>query len=605
MRKFICGEILRVLIRIITLSILLTLGSLCWGLDIHSVSSNEDLGRWVSYIEFSENDDESESYDLEFVSKLGRDQWYKQEGRRVNFGYSNDTFWFKQTLVNNRGYPSRKLLKIGYSVLDYIDVYIVRNTAGSEHYSLGDKLNFNNRVIQNRHFLIPLSFEENESLVLYLRIKTNSSVQLPLSLWEPEEFYQVDQVRMLFHGVYFGIALIMIIYNLFVYRAVAEKSYLYYVACITCMSLFLASLNSLTFQYIWPTSTWWNDQSIVFFLNGVVLFGGLFTIEFLSINRVTERALNRFILLLSGGGGILMLLSLGLPYQLVIRPTIYVATTACILLILVGSYRWLKGDISARYFTVAWFSLLVGGIVLAFNKFTLLPQNVFTENATQIGSGIEIILLSLALADRLYQEKLKTFIAQKEANVMLEQRVQERTIELEELNDRLMELSSIDALTKLKNRGFFEETFQKVFESAFRYQRPLSLLVIDIDYFKNINDKHGHQSGDYCLKMVSETLRELISRPQDLVARYGGEEFVVLLPETPSDGALQVAEKLRKKIEDTPYLISEIELNLTVSIGAISLIPDADGKRKDMFDRADVALYKAKKEGRNRVEIAL
>ena len=586
--------------RIITLFLLLALGQFCWGIDINSVSSNEDLGRRISYIE--DKEDRVGTYDLALVSTLAGEQWLHNGGKPVNFGYSKSSFWFKQTLVNSSNKPKRKLLEIGYSVLDYVDVYVVRAKGEAESYHLGDKLNFNQRIIQNRHFLVPLNFEENESLDLYLRVKTNSSVQLPLSLWEPDEFYRVDQIRMIFHGVYFGIALVMIIYNLFVYRAIAEKSYLYYVACITCMALFLASINSLTFQYIWPTSTWWNDQSIVFFLNGVVFFGGLFSIEFLSINPASERVLNRIILLFSGMGGILMLLSLILPYQLVIRPTIYVAMAVCVMLILVGSYRWLKGDVSARYFTVAWFSLLVGGIVLALNKFTLLPQNVFTENATQIGSGIEIILLSLALADRLYQEKLKAFNAQQEANVMLEQRVQERTVELEKLNDRLMELSSVDALTKLKNRGFFEETFQKVFESAFRYQRHLSLLVIDIDYFKKINDEYGHQAGDECLKKVSETLRELISRPQDLVARYGGEEFVVLLPETPSEGAAKVAEKVRKQIERTSYLISGSELNLTVSIGVFSLLPSSADNRNDMFDRADVALYKAKREGRNRVE---
>ena len=586
--------------RIITLFLLLALGQFCWGIDINSVSSNEDLGRRISYIE--DKEDRVGTYDLALVSTLAGEQWLHNGGKPVNFGYSKSSFWFKQTLVNSSNKPKRKLLEIGYSVLDYVDVYVVRANGEAESYHLGDKLNFNQRIIQNRHFLVPLNFEENESLDLYLRVKTNSSVQLPLSLWEPDEFYRVDQIRMIFHGVYFGIALVMIIYNLFVYRAIAEKSYLYYVACITCMALFLASINSLTFQYIWPTSTWWNDQSIVFFLNGVVFFGGLFSIEFLSINPASERVLNRIILLFSGMGGILMLLSLILPYQLVIRPTIYVAMAVCVMLILVGSYRWLKGDVSARYFTVAWFSLLVGGIVLALNKFTLLPQNVFTENATQIGSGIEIILLSLALADRLYQEKLKAFNAQQEANVMLEQRVQERTVELEKLNDRLMELSSVDALTKLKNRGFFEETFQKVFESAFRYQRHLSLLVIDIDYFKKINDEYGHQAGDECLKKVSETLRELISRPQDLVARYGGEEFVVLLPETPSEGAAKVAEKVRKQIERTSYLISGSELNLTVSIGVFSLLPSSADNRNDMFDRADVALYKAKREGRNRVE---
>ncbi len=518
----------------------------------------------------------------------------------------------------------QRLLEIGYSVLDYIEVYLVRGTELIEHYRLGDKLDFSERLIQNRHFLIPLAFEAEVSLDVYLRIKTTSSVQLPLTLWEPDEFYQVDQERMMFHGVYFGIALVMIIYNLFVYLATSEKTYLWYVACISCMALFLASLNSITFQYLWPGATWWNDQSIVFFLNGVVVFGSFFSISFLSIHPISERFLNRLISLLGWSGGLLMVLSLFLPYQAIIRPTLYVAMTACIVLILAGSYRWLKGDMSARYFTVAWFALLLGGIVLALNKFTVLPQNLFTENATQIGSAIEIILLSLALADRLYQEKRKalhaqqealllerearmaqeqTLKVQQEANVLLEQRVQERTTELESLNRRLVELSSTDALTGLKNRGYFEESFNNSYVTAFRYQRPIGLLIIDIDFFKRINDEHGHLVGDECLKMVAANLEQVISRPQDLVARYGGEEFVVLLPDTSEAGAIKVAEKLRSRIEQTPFQLVDQTLFLTTSIGVISLIPEAVDKRNEMFDRADEALYKAKRKGRNRVEV--
>ena len=588
--------------------------------DINSITQHDDLGRWVSYIE-----DETGELELRNILHISAERWQPHEGSLVNFGYSASTFWFKLTLDNDGALFQERLLEIGYCVLDNLNVYVVRMNGDIEEITLGDKHHFNVRAVKNRNFIVPIGFEGNERLSIYLRVKTSSSVQLPLSLWEPNKFYEEDQLKLISHGVYFGIALVMIIYNLFVFFAVSEKVYLYYVACISFMALFLASLNGLTYQYLWPAATWWNDQSIVFFLNGGVAFGSLFSISFLSIHPVSERLLNRFMSFLVGASGLLMILSVVLPYQWVIRPTILLAMIVCMTLIISGAYRWYRGDVYARYFTVAWFSLLLGGVILALNKLTVLPQNIFTENATQIGSAIEIILLSLALADRLYQEKSASISAQhqalvqeraarvaqekmlsvqREANILLEDRVQERTAELEMLNTRLLELSSTDALTGVKNRGGFEDAFKIAFVAAIRYSRPISLLVIDIDHFKLVNDKYGHQAGDECLRVVSNALLSATSRPQDLVARYGGEEFVVLLPDTRDEGAYKVAEKIRQTIECTEIEFNGQAITLTVSIGVDSTVPKNEERREGMFGAADKALYQAKRSGRNRVVVA-
>ncbi|MFC3153068.1 7TM diverse intracellular signaling domain-containing protein [Litoribrevibacter euphylliae] len=550
------------------------------------------------------------------------DQWQKNQGNQVNFGYSDSSYWLKFSLRNEDAMAFERVLEIGYAVLDHIDVYLVRNGTYTDHFILGDKIPFYERLVQNRNFLIPMRFEVNEQIDVYLKLKTTSSVQAPLDLWNPIDFHQVDQSRVIFQGIYFGIALVMILYNLFVYLAVSEKTYLHYVAYISCMPLFLASLNGLSFQYLWPTATWWNDQSIVFFLNGVVVFGTFFSLRFLSLKPETHFWINRSLQAVAWFAAILMVCSLLFTYQTMIRPTIYVAVSACVALLMAGVYRCIQGDVSARYFTVAWTAMLSGGIVLALNKFTLLPQNVITESATQIGSALEIILLSIALADRLNQEKRKAFSAQlealeherearkaqeetlkiqKEANVMLEQRVNERTSELAELNQKLLELNSKDALTGLKNRGFFDEKFQHYYTTAYRLQQPLSLLIIDIDHFKLFNDNHGHLVGDECLVMVANTIKQVISRPEDITCRYGGEEFVILLPDTGEQGAYQVAEKIRQKIADTPFQIATEQLQVTVSVGLNSLVPYSSEHRTKMFDHADEALYSAKDAGRNQV----
>jgi diguanylate cyclase len=291
-------------------------------------------------------------------------------------------------------------------------------------------------------------------------------------------------------------------------------------------------------------------------------------------------------------------------------------------LLVVGVVRWIKQEPAARYYAVAWFFMLFGGIVMALSKFSLLPRNLLTENATQIGSAIGVILLSVALADRLNQEKVraieaqrkllseerkariaqaKTLQVQKEANTRLEQRVLERTQDLESLNQQLKELSSTDALTGLKNRGHFDRIFQSVVVKAYRFRQPLSLMVLDIDHFKQFNDTYGHLVGDDCLQMVASCIGEFATRPQDLAARYGGEEFVILLPDTPEEGAVRVAEKIREKIAGTGFRVSDEMLHLTVSIGICSICPQHADATKDIFAIADEALYEAKGSGRNRV----
>lgn len=567
-------------------------------------------------------EDKEHTQSITDMMQLPDSNWKKNQKEQVNFGYSNSTYWLKFSLRNSSFKELDRFLEIEYPVLDYIDIYLTSNGQILSFASMGDKLNFHKRIIENRHFLFPFSLPPETENELYIKVKSASSVQVPITLWDPLEYHEIEQSRLLFHGLYFGITFVMVLYNLFVYMAVKEKSYLFYVACISSMALFLASLKGLSFQYLWPSATRWNDQSIVFFLNGVLFFGVLFTTRFLSLSTSPHQRLHQITQVTAVAAGIFMAASTVLSYRSMIQPTIFLALIICTFLLFVGILRSFEGSISARYFTVAWTAMLGGGLVLALNKLTLLPQNFITENATQIGSAMEIILLSIALADRLNHEKKKSFkaqkealiherdariaqektiLVQKEANEMLERKVQERTTELEKVNKKLVELSATDPLTGLKNRGFFDDNFQHAYAAAFRYKRPLSLLIIDIDHFKQFNDNHGHSIGDECLVMVTQCIKSITSRPEDITARYGGEEFVVLLPETDLEGARNVAEKIRKEVAKSPFLVAEHTLKVTVSIGVASESPNNTDGKTAFFDRADEALYQAKNSGRNRV----
>ncbi len=157
----------------------------------------------------------------------------------------------------------------------------------------------------------------------------------------------------------------------------------------------------------------------------------------------------------------------------------------------------------------------------------------------------------------------------------------------------------IDPLTQVGNRIALERSLQRELLIAERQQQPLSLLAIDIDHFKRINDNYGHACGDQVLQAVTSSITSVI-RGSDMIFRYGGEEFVVLLTNTPAEGAMIIAQRIRQFIENKSFVNRGNTLKTTVSIGISSL--DRDDCNQSLFDRADAALYKAKKHGRNRVE---
>lgn len=176
--------------------------------------------------------------------------------------------------------------------------------------------------------------------------------------------------------------------------------------------------------------------------------------------------------------------------------------------------------------------------------------------------------------------------------------------QLQKANSRLNELVSRDGLTGLYNHLHFQETLENELARSERYGPPLSLIMLDIDFFKRINDKFGHPSGDLVLKKISNVISQAV-RSSDIVARYGGEEFAVILPETDHAGLKVFAERLRRSIERAALSIEEKHISLTVSVGGVSYVPGKENIGKQMIiDAADKALYSSKHNGRNRVTVS-
>lgn len=244
-----------------------------------------------------------------------------------------------------------------------------------------------------------------------------------------------------------------------------------------------------------------------------------------------------------------------------------------------------------------------------------------TGNLSSVGQFIFAFANSLLLAkrfsDSLEQEEIITLklteintnldeivLSRTEELVKSNEKIEQQKLELEKVNRQLQKLSLKDPLTNLWNRRKYDEIIHLEWNRCLRHQRPIALILLDIDYFKEYNDCYGHLAGDECLTKIGHTIKDSLSKSKDMAVRYGGEELIVILPETEKEEALKIADMLRQKIEalHIPHEQSMVSSYITVSIGVTSTVPNINSSHEDLFRVVDKALYQAKTDGRNQVK---
>ena len=556
--------------------------------------------------------------------QAGLHSWSLVNDRRISMGLGHFDLWFRFRAHNASGESLRQLLEIAYATIDYADIYVL-DIEGNliRSHSMGDRLPFRERPIEHHYFITPLEWPAGATRDIYIHARTTGAMELPLMLWSENAFIRHDQNRQMLAGLYFGAMLMILIYNVVMFFGVRERSFLYYVGLVLCLPLFVASLEGYAFQYFWPEATAWNQRSIGVFLTLTITFGLLFSYDFLRLGTANIGNLVRTGTRLAGGLPIIMAATVLFADYLTMLTTVIVgAVIACSIPLLLSIYGLRTLGAAFRYYLMAWAALLMGGIAFAGNRSALLPQNIITENAVQLGSTLLVIMLSIAMAARLNQQRRSMYEAQLaaleherearqarddalqielKAKQELEAKVDERTRELKEANTALQELSSRDALTGLHNRRHFDEQLVREYVRGYRHQQSVALIFADIDRFKEFNDEHGHLVGDDCLRAVADLMSECITRGGDLLARYGGEEFCILLPGTDLEGARAVAERVRERIADTDYMVAGTPVPLTISLGVTAMVPATSEDAQNLVKQADQALYEAKRQGRNRV----
>lgn len=539
----------------------------------------------------------------------------------LNFGYTHSVYWLRLKLTSENTSPATWLLEIAYPSLDYIDFYSHQGPK-PVHFLASDHRPFSEKSTFHRNPIFPVVVQPGVEQTVYLRVSTDGSMTLPMTIWTPTALHASDQRIYSLFALYFGMLLALGLYNLLLFFSLQERIYLVYFSFVGWLTIGQLSMLGLGNQFLWPSFPIWGNIAlpIGYCLTG--FFGASFARLFLRTQLHTPR-LDRILRYLQLGFVSAVIAALLGFYRYSGIAVAFLGISFAVVAVLSGLIAVRQKQPGAKLFLAAWSLFLLGVALLGFRTLNLLPTNFLTSYGMQIGSVLEMLLLSFALADRIHVLRRDKAHAQAEllrskelamemlvqSEKKLEQRIKERTFELAEANENLRksealqrELASHDPLTGLGNRTYLHQQLELVIARCKRENAMFALLAIDLDKFKPVNDNFGHAIGDEVLIRVARRLEECV-RLTDLIARVGGDEFVVVLEGTKDiQQALETGHKIISKLTE-PIDINRVEVSLGASIGIALWPADTDCLAK-LLQLADQSMYMAKQAGRGCCQIS-
>lgn len=529
------------------------------------------LGRYADY--FVEGDAPLSLADAMDKQRAGG---FRQEMKEApDFGIGSKPVWLHLAVDNDTHADVERFFVGGVTWLDRMDVYLVHADGSQTVVHTGDELPDAPGLTPAMGYALPLQFSTGRNDI-YLRVASTDPMAIPLQLMTRQQF---DEQRLLlgyFYGFFFGFIAALSAYNVLLYAGTKERSYLYY-------SLALSSILFCNFAYtghgvawLWPESP--GFQHFVILVSMVVynVLGLMFAARFLALAQYAPRTL-RMIRRISWLALGIMALAVMMNNQFVAAMEAFVCMSGfSVGMFMLGVCSVWRKQSSGRYFLFATFFGMLGVGVTALAVWGKIPFRPYTFHAAEVGLVIEATLLALGLTNWMRQHRDARFEAE--------------------------QVARLDELTHLNNRRAFMELAIPYSNAAARHERPMSLIMMDLDYFKSINDQYGHKTGDLVLIAVANQLKSL-SRASDVVARWGGEEFILLLPETGLQQAANHAERLRLAIADIRIPVEDTNISPTASFGIAAHTAKLSFDR--MIEQADAQLYVAKRRGRNRVSYNL
>jgi diguanylate cyclase (GGDEF)-like protein len=512
--------------------------------------------------------DESKERSIHWVADRRQDGLFKPSNTEIpNLGIIKAAAWARFTIHNPQNISVERYLSFEYPLAGRVSLYIPGKT-GFRRIDAGCAVKTVHGLIPGRYYVFPMTFEAGETKTFYMRVVSAVNMVLPMTLWTPEALHGQDRKEQMLFGVIFGVLFASVFYFTALGIKLKSKAIKWFALYIVCLGLLLSIYHGYLQALFKPFFPYLNRVLLISIIGCLYFSGAKFYRIFLNTSSYSPRT-DRIMQALQWMG-------LGfIPMNLFGNPL-----TPLYGIILVGIgpfyssaaslYLWRKGVPNAKYLVIGWLVAHATSVIDLLRAMNLIPWTAGSIYLIPSGMIFAVIFFSIAILEqtRIYRER-----------------------------------SHRDGLTGLYNRRGFDETLATEWNRHLRERRSLSVLLVDVDNLKEVNDRHGHSRGDSALKAVGEILSRNMKRAGDRAARYGGDEFAAILPETDAAHALLLAEKIRGDVESIPVKskTSKTEKTVTVSIGVGTVIPDNETIMGDLVDRADRSLYRAKAAGRNRV----
>lgn len=558
-------------LRLFLLGLLLSLSGTVWAQAVLvNALPAEQAGRYSQVLQ-----EDSAALTLEQARSLFQ-QGLSQAGQTpiLNFGIGSRPVWLRLQLHN----PSETAISVqvvtGTSWIDDLQLTLLHNDQSLFQWHSGDALAGARDLVPGIGYVVQLVIPPGSS-ELYLRAQSTDPMVLPIEILSERNFLARDREYKFVYGLIYGFLLALIVYNSMLFIGLRERSYLYYSIYLGLFAVLNFAYSGHGFAWLWPDNPLFQEHIIVFCM---LLFGCsslIFTSSFLGLAEHAPRALRALQAMVAVVAiGIVITLLLGDRIsESLLAISFNLLTT--ISMVALGLTTLRQRQLARGYYLIATLCGMLGTAITILTIWAALPFTGWTYGAIKVGIIIQATLLALGLSLKVRQQQIEKIQAER--------------------------LAEHDPLTGLLNRRGFNQQAEILWRTCPRNQRPLTLIMLDLDHFKLINDQHGHLIGDQVLQASAQLLSHAC-RAGDILGRWGGEEFLFLLPDTDLEQARLFAERLRQTIAAHQLARGSEQIRFTASFGV------AQRNRhlylEELIDEVDVQLYAAKQNGRNRVACA-